>query len=152
MSNNPARTAIKEAPLTPKHQTAPHVARIRPAAAGPITLAKLNMVAFRAIAFGRSARSSMISMVKDWRAGASTEFTTPSKAAITNTCQTSSRPTARSSISMKARSMEAVCVYNRMDRRGTLSASTPAGSIRKKVGRLPAKATAPSRNFEPVIS
>src|SRR5437763_3728933 len=58
--NRPAITARKLTPLAKKHQPSPISATTRPASAGPITRAPLNMEEFRAMALTRSSRGNHV--------------------------------------------------------------------------------------------
>ena len=83
--NSATMTAMNERPLSVKHQAGPIAAYVTPATAGPTAVAALNMVAFSAMAFVRSSRST-ISRTNAWRAGASKAFAMPSRNASTTMC------------------------------------------------------------------
>ncbi len=84
------------------------------------------------------------------RAGASNEFATPSRNASTPICQTCSVPLHASPARMNANTIMLACVMINNLRLDTRSATTPPGSIRNSVGRVPMNAMVPNANLEPV--
>ena len=70
-------TATYEMASMPKHQPSPKAAINRPPIDGPIIRVPLTIDEFSAMAFGRSRRSSTISLTNAWRAGVSNELMMP---------------------------------------------------------------------------
>ncbi len=98
----------------------------------------LNIVELRAIALVRCSRLT-ISRTKDWRAGMSNAFTTPSRNASTSTCQGATVPVNVRIERIAARSIAAAWVTTSRLRRGRRSATRPPY-------RVKAQAAAPEAN------
>ena len=120
-----------------------------PAMAGPTTRDALNIEEFRAMAFIRSLRPT-ISTMKDWRAGISNAFTTPSSAASTKMCQIRTAPLSTNAASTKASSIAEVCVAITTRRRLYRSATIPATGENTNEGICEQNPIAPSRTELPV--
>ncbi len=69
-------TAMYDAAFRKKHGAMPMTAMIRPASAGPMTLAMLMLTVLSVTAFGRCSRPT-ISSTNVWRAGLSSAVTQP---------------------------------------------------------------------------
>ena len=106
--------------------------------------ALLNNDEFSAIAFGRSARPTICTM-KDWRAGMSKAFTTPSSPARTRTCDTWTVPDNVIAARAKASSIMTACVPTMMRWRRQRSAAKPPTGARRNTGNCPMKPTSPNR-------
>ena len=85
-------TASLEMPFARKQNASLETVSSRPAMVGPIMRPPFCITALIAIALGRSCLEGTISVVKDCRIGVSKAITMPSSAAMTTTCQTSTRP------------------------------------------------------------
>jgi len=104
----------------------------------------------RAIALGRSARSSTISTTKACRAGVSKALTTPWKALrrriqVTSIVRVRARPASANDCSI-----ERTWVTQRTRYRPQRSTQTPARGASRNVGIWPAKPTRPSTDADPV--
>ncbi len=105
------------------------------------------MVEFKAMAFRRSSPPT-ISLTKDCLVGASKAFTNPKSKARIITCQTFTSPVKVRNARTKARVMAETWVRISSFLFLTRSASTPAGSEKKKTGSVPKAPTTPKRKAE----
>jgi hypothetical protein len=135
--------------LPRKHQPSPTAATSSPATAGPTTRAPLNIEELSAMALTRSSRPT-ISTTNDCRAGMSNALVTPSSAAITKRCQTSTTPVSVRAASAAASSIAVVCVKTMMRWRLCRSATAPPTDASRKTGICPEKLTKPSSTADPV--
>ena len=81
-----------------------------PAIDGPSNLATLTIDEFKAMAFPRSSRFSIISMTKDWRAGISNALIHPRQVLKRIICQTSTDLVNTRNARIKACIMARICV------------------------------------------
>ncbi len=124
---------------------------VRPATAGPMILAPLNIAELRATALAMSSRPT-ISTENAWRVGMSNTLVTPPSAASSTTCHTSTVLLATNPNSASARAILAAWVPIRVLRLGKASAISPPNRPRNITGRNWAAATTPSMNGSPVSS
>ncbi len=149
ITDSETMTARKLRALSAKAVAMPKAPIVRPATAGPITRAPLNIAELIATALPTS-RAPTISIANAWRTGMSTAFAQPRSRASTMIIQTSTTPVSVSTVRTIASSIITTCTASSVCRFGRTSASTPANSPSTITGRNCAPATTPSQNGSPV--
>lgn len=131
--------------MTKKQMPAPAAHRNAAPKAGPNSRAAVDSEEFKAIALGKSRRSSSSVGMSDCIAGAATALNEPS-----NTPRTRIQPTVIVCVSVRIASSNAcnianTCVTTMRRMRLRRSASTPATGVRTRAGICEANATNPSQ-------
>ena len=142
---------MKLSPFTAKHAAVPAVAMINPASKGPITLVRLKVREFSAIADGSTSRGT-ISETSEWRAGWLKATIAPRPAAMARITQMLACPIATSSASKKASTMPSAWLAIISRRRSKRSAATPPSKVSARMGTARQKLTSPSIAADPVVS
>ena len=137
-------TARKLSALMTNAGPTPNAAIARPARAGPMTRAPLNIAELRATALPMSSRPTS-SIENAWRTGMSTALAIPSRKASTRIIQTSTTPVMTRTARIAARTIIATWVAIRTCRFGSASAATPANRPRTMTGMNWAADTMPSQ-------
>ncbi len=144
-------TAPNENALSAKQMPSPTIAIRAPASVGPTTRAALNIIELSEIAWRRSARPTMSSVI-DWRVGTSKALISPMVSARQMISHTCTRCISVSTASTAACSIAALCVTSRNLRRSTRSATMPPNGVMKNTGTVEQNDTTPSSSLECVRS
>ena len=150
IANSAAMTARLLRASSVKHHPSPTKPTTAAAATGPSILAEFFMRELSATAFGRSARSSIISPRNDCRATVSNALITACTAPSTTRCQTVILPVSAKHASAADCSIAATCVAMTVRWRFHRSTSTPAMGASNAAGACPKKPTRPSMTGDPV--
>ena len=136
-------TAPNDTALSAKQMPSPTSAISTPAIVGPMMRAMLNIIELSEIAWRRSSRPTM-SSVMDWRDGMSKELIRPMVSARQMISQTCTVPVSVSTARTAACSIAALCVKSRNFRRSTRSATMPPNGVMRNTGTVEQNDVTPS--------
>ena len=150
MAASDQSTTMKLSPLTAKQAAMPAVAMMIPASSGPITLVRLKVSEFRAMADGRISRGTS-SETSEWRAGWLKATIAPRPAAMARMSQMFACPIATSSARSSASTIPSAWLAIISRRRSKRSAATPPSSVSARIGIARQRLTRPSKAADPVV-